>query len=102
MYVMDDTIHASALIAGGSKLSRRALREAVSSECCRVIEACDGVEAYELSRRYVPDVIVLSGVDAPAKLSRDAELAAVPVICIDATVERTELTAQVRAALQRH
>jgi CheY-like chemotaxis protein len=101
MYVMDDTIHASALIAGASKLSRRALREAVSGECCRVIEACDGVEAYELSRRYVPDVIVLSGDDGLDKIRRDDELAAVPVICLDGSLEPSELTAQVRAALQR-
>ena len=97
---MDDTIHASAIIAGGSKLSRRALREAVSHECCRVIEACDGVEAYELSRRYVPDVIVLDGVDAPRRMSRDAELAGVPVIDAHGA-DPAQVTAQVRAALQR-
>ena len=101
MYVLDDTLHASAIVAGGSKLSRRALREAVSHECCRVIEACDGVEAYELSRRYVPDVIVLSDENGLEKIRRDHELATVPVICVDGAVEPAELTARVRAALQR-
>jgi chemotaxis response regulator CheB len=96
---MDDTLFASALIAGRSKLSRRALREAVSSECCRVIEACDAAEAYELGRRYVPDVIVLSEEAGLEKIRRDQELAAVPVICIHGTLEPAELSARVRAAL---
>ena len=102
MYVLDHTIHASALIAGGSKVSRRALREAISGECQRVIEACDGAEAYELSRRYVPDVIVLEGDQVVEKISRDHELSEVPVIRLDGPVEVAQLTALVRAALQRH
>jgi CheY-like chemotaxis protein len=99
--MLDDTIHTSALIAGGSKLSRRALRDAVSGECQRVIEACDGAEAYELSRRYVPDVIVVAGGSDVEKLSRDQELAGVPVIWLDGPLEAADLTARLRAALQR-
>jgi DNA-binding response OmpR family regulator len=102
VYVLDHKIHTSALIAGGSKRSRRALREAISGECQRVIEACDGAEAYELSRRYVPDVILLAGADDVGKLRRDQELADVPVIWLEGPVEVAELTARVRAALQRH
>jgi DNA-binding response OmpR family regulator len=101
VYVLDQTIHASALIAGGSKVSRRALREAISGECQRVIEACDGAEAYELSRRYVPDVIVLDHGQTVEKLSNDRELAGVPVIRLNGPVELDELTARVRAALER-
>jgi chemotaxis response regulator CheB len=101
VYVIDDTIHASAVVASASKLSRRALREAVSHECARVIEACDEAEAYELSRRYVPDVIVFAGEHGLEKIRSDHELAGVPVICLDGQVEAAEVTAQVRAALQR-
>ena len=102
MYVIDHTIHASAVVASASKLSRRALREVVSCECARVIEACDEAEAYELSRRYVPDVIVLSSPDGLEKIRRDHELAGVPVICLDSQDDAAYLTAQVRAALRRH
>jgi chemotaxis response regulator CheB len=102
VYVIDDTLHASAVVAGGSKLSRRTLRDAISCECVRVIEACDEAEAYELSRRYVPDVIVLAGQNGIEKIRRDHELAAVPVICIDGQIEAADVTARVRAALQRH
>jgi chemotaxis response regulator CheB len=102
VYVIDDTIHASAVVASASKLSRRALREAISCECARVIEACDEVEAYELSRRYVPDVIVLSGEYGLDKIRRDHELAGVPVICLGAQDDAAYVTARVRAALQRH
>ena len=98
---MGDTIHASAVVAGGSKLSRRALREAISCECSRVIEACDGAEAFELSRRYVPDVIVLAGDGGLEKIRRDQELAEVPVICLDEQVEAEDLMAQLRAVLRR-
>jgi chemotaxis response regulator CheB len=101
VYVIDDTLHASAVVAGGSKHSRRALREAVGCECARVIVACDEAEAYELSRRYVPDVIVLAGAYGLDKIRRDTELAGVPVICLDEQAEAAEVTAQVRAALQR-
>jgi DNA-binding response OmpR family regulator len=101
VYVIDDTLHASAVVAGGSKRSRRALRDAVGCECARVIVACDEAEAYELSRRYVPDVIVLSDENGLEKIRRDHELATVPVICVDGAVEPAELTARVRAALQR-
>jgi CheY-like chemotaxis protein len=102
VYVLDDTIYASAVVAGGSKLSRRALREAVGHECARVIEACDEVEAYELSRRYVPDVIVVAGAGGLDKIRRDHELSAVPIINVEAQAEAADVTAQVRAALQRH
>ncbi len=101
MYVIDDTIHASAVVASASKLSRRALREAVGHECARVIEACDEAEAYELSRRYVPDVIVLAGEAGIEKIRRDHELAGVPVICLGGQVEAADVGARVRAALQR-
>ena len=101
MYVIDHTLHASAVVAGGSKRSRLALREAVGYECARVIVACDEAEAYELSRRYVPDVIVLAGDTGLAKIRRDHELARVPVICLDGQVEAADVTARVRAALQR-
>jgi DNA-binding response OmpR family regulator len=77
------------------------LREALSGECERVIEACDAAEAFELSRRFVPDVIVLSGDDALAKIQRDSELASVPVICLGTRVDVDDLTAQVRAVLHR-
>jgi CheY-like chemotaxis protein len=87
-----------AIIVGSSKRSRRALREALSGECRRVIEACDDAEAFELSRRYVPDVIVMSGDRAPDKIRRDRELAAVPVVCL---AEPDDLGARVRAALHR-
>jgi CheY-like chemotaxis protein len=93
--------YTSAVIAGSSKRSRRALREAVSGECRRVIEASDDRDAFELSRRYVPDVIVLWGDDSLAKIRRDGELADVPVICLAGQVDAAELTAQVRAALHR-
>ena len=102
MYVLDDTIHAVAVVAGRSKSSRSALRAAVSSECQRVIEACDAAEAYELSRRYVPDLIVLerSEVRAMPRLHEDSELAGVPVICVPAdAVEPAEITAKVHAVL---
>jgi DNA-binding response OmpR family regulator len=89
------------VITARSRWSRLALREALSSECDRVIEACDDAEAFELSRRFVPDVIVLSGDDALAKIRRDGELAAVPVICLGARADVDELTAQVRAVLHR-
>jgi DNA-binding response OmpR family regulator len=79
----------------------RVLREALSGECGRVIEACDDAEAFELSRRFVPDVIVLSGDDALAKIRRDGELASVPVICLGAHADMAGFTAQVRAALHR-
>jgi DNA-binding response OmpR family regulator len=101
VYVIDDTIHASAVVASESKLSRRALREALSCECSRVIVACDDAEAYELSRRYVPDVIVLSGGHGLDKIRRDHELAQVPVICIDGQIEAADVTARVRAVLRR-
>lgn len=101
MYVIGDTLHASAVVACGSKLSRRALREAISCECARVIEACDEAEAFELSRRYVPDVILVSGDLGLEKIRRDHELAAVPVICLDGTAEAADVTAQVRAVLRR-
>jgi hypothetical protein len=84
-----------------SRWSRLELREALSGECGRVIEACDEAEAFELSRRFVPDVIVLSGDDALAKIRRDGELASVPVICLGTHADMAELTAQVRAALHR-
>jgi chemotaxis response regulator CheB len=104
VYVLDDTLHASALVAGHSKLSRRRLREAVRSECQRVIEACDAAEAFELSRRYVPDLIVLevetsNDVAALTKIREDAELAGVPLICLPDAVEPAELTARVHAVL---
>jgi hypothetical protein len=99
--MIDDTLHASAVVAGGSKRSRLALREAVGCECARVIVACDEAEAYELSRRYVPDVIVISGEYGLEKIRRDHELAGVPVICLDEQVEVADVTARVRAALQR-
>ena len=101
MYVIDDTLHASAVVAGASKRSRRALRDAVGCECARVIVACDEAEAYELSRRYVPDVIVISGQYGLEKIRRDHELAGVPVICLDEQAEAADVTARVRAALQR-
>jgi chemotaxis response regulator CheB len=101
VYVIDDTLHASAVVAGDSKRSRRALRDAVGCECARVIVACDEAEAYELSRRYVPDVIVLAGQYGLEKIRRDHELASVPVICFDEQADAAEVTAQVRAALQR-
>ncbi|MEA2427470.1 MAG: hypothetical protein QOF37_1098 [Thermoleophilaceae bacterium] len=104
MYVLDDTIHTSALVAGHSKLSRRQLRDAVSSQCQRVIEAGDAAEAFELSRRYMPDLIVLEvetthDILALTKIHEDAELAGVPVICLPNAVEPAELTARVRAVL---
>jgi hypothetical protein len=89
------------VIAARSRWSRLALREAVSAECGRVIEACDDAEAFELSRRFVPDVIVLSGDDALSKIRRDGELSGVPVICVGTHADVAELTAQVRAALHR-
>lgn len=101
MYVIDDTIYASAVVASASRLSRRALREAVSCECARVIEACDEAEAFELSRRYVPDVIVLAGDFGAEKIRRDGELAGVPLIRLDDQVETDELMAQLRAVLRR-
>jgi DNA-binding response OmpR family regulator len=79
----------------------RALRAAFSGESGRVIEASDDAEAFELSRRYVPDVIVLSGDDTLAKIRRDGELAGVPVICLAGALDTAEFTAQVRAALHR-
>jgi hypothetical protein len=89
------------VITARSRWSRLELREAVSGECGRVIEACDDAEAFELSRRFVPDVIVLAGDDAVAKIRRDGELASVPVICVGAHADVAALTAQVRAALRR-
>jgi DNA-binding response OmpR family regulator len=91
----------SAVITATTKRSRSVLRDAISSECGRVIEAGDNAEAYELSRRYVPDVIVLSGDGALAKIRRDGELADVPVICLAGPVDTAELTARIRAALHR-
>ena len=98
---MNSVCDTSAVITATTKRSRRALREAISAECARVIEACDDAEAFELSRRFVPDVIVLSGDDALAKIRRDGELAEVPVICLAGPVDTAELTARIRAALHR-
>jgi CheY-like chemotaxis protein len=104
VYVLDNTIHTSALVAGHSKSARRRLRDAVSGECHRVIEACDATEAFELSRRYMPDLIVLAletslDILALEKIREDAELGSVPVICLPDMVEATELTARVHAVL---
>lgn len=103
--MMGDTIYASALIADDSPAERRLLREAIGGECNRVIEAADWAEAVELSRRYVPDLIVLDlqvgGGDALAKIRADSELADVPIICLAGPVEPLDLRARVRAALHQ-
>jgi CheY-like chemotaxis protein len=103
MYLMGDSLHASALIADDSPVEHSALRDAVSGECQRVIEARDGAEAFELCRRYVPDLIVWdlrSGLDSLAKIQADSELAAVPLIRLAEPVEPAELRARVREALR--
>ena len=98
---VNSVCHTSAVVSATTKRSRVALRNAIGGECGRVIEACDDAEAFELSRRFVPDVIVLSGDAALAKIRRDGELASVPVICLGTRLDVDELTAQIRAVLHR-
>jgi voltage-gated potassium channel Kch/CheY-like chemotaxis protein len=59
-----------------------------------VITAQDGVEALELAKRYIPDLVVLdvempklNGYQACAELKADAALKSIPVILYSATAE---------------
>jgi response regulator NasT len=92
--------HFCGVIADGSAVAR----DVLAAEGHRVIEVRDGDEAVELCRRYVPDVVVLD-MHMPRmgraleRIREDAELAEIPLVCLDSAPSRAELAARVHEAL---
>jgi len=86
------------LVADDDPDSRRFCRNLLAREGYNVIDAVDGAEAVERTRREKPDVVVMDllmphmdGEEAIVKLRDDPDTASIPVIMISACSEEDKL-----------
>jgi len=79
------------LVADDERLFRHLIRVTLEGESVHIIEAEDGDQAIDLTRKHEPDVILMdwhmpkrSGLDATRTLSNDEQTSDVPVIMLTA------------------
>lgn len=77
------------LSAEDNAANRKIVRDLLEWHGYRVLEAVDGLQAVDLARREVPDLILmdiqlphLSGYDVASAIRADARLAHVPIIAV--------------------
>jgi two-component system cell cycle response regulator DivK len=79
------------LIVEDNELNMKLFNDLLESRGCRIIQTRNGVEAVELARKYLPDLILMdiqlpevSGLQVTQWLKDDEELRPIPVIAVTA------------------
>jgi twitching motility two-component system response regulator PilH len=75
------------LVVDDSAVERLYLSELLYSQGYTVLEACNGDDAYEIAKKYLPDLVLMdvvmpgtNGFQATRQFSRDADLTNIPII----------------------
>ena len=96
------------LVCDNEQALRALVRAALEPADCKVVEACDGDESYELARTMRPDLIVLdmmmpgrSGLEVLAELRGEPEFQHTPVLMLTARAQATDRSAAVEAGVDR-
>jgi PAS domain S-box-containing protein len=82
----------TALVVDDSTANRRILASLLESAGARVLTGAGGLEAIELARTHLPDIVFmdlkmadLDGLEATRRLARDPATAAIPVVAVTAS-----------------
>ena len=85
------------LVCDDERAMRALMRATLELDDYDIVEAGDGDEAIRLARQFTPDVVLLdvmmpgrTGIEVLEELRADADLAAVPVVVVTASIQRED------------